>query len=316
MAVHAKPLQSYRVWLEDSISPVERGWCPEVVKARYQQALEEFVERTTDDEASRRYAKSCPLPGVDHSLYRLREITISKSITLLAGVHFRSLSTKFPFVGVFAQSRWLAASELVEAHGTLMKEFSMFAPQASWWWSRPGRDIVALPASRPDQHLVMGSLDEIARNAASPLPLGLLLRRIDSTEEVVATFESLYDDFHAARPELKESVPPASQDAIADCARASGLFGCFTKSGVVGLVAAKPDTVHGVATWLMWDIVLARQYCGRGLAPIIQRAVLDRLDRARSPLIAGTIDARNLPSLHTALRVGRQIVGTWTFLSA
>jgi hypothetical protein len=47
---------------------------------------------------------------------------------------------------------------------------------------------------------------------------------------------------------------------------------------------------------------------------VLQRAVLDRLDIARAPLVVGTIDARNLPSLRTALRVGRHVVGTWTFI--
>jgi RimJ/RimL family protein N-acetyltransferase len=71
---------------------------------------------------------------------------------------------------------------------------------------------------------------------------------------------------------------------------------------------------YSVDAWLMWDIVLARQFCGQGLAPVLQRAMLERLDAARAPLVAGTIHASNQPSLRTALRVGRRVVGSWTFI--
>lgn len=82
----------------------------------------------------------------------------------------------------------------------------------------------------------------------------------------------------------------------------------------MGIVATQPVAQYSVDAWLIWDIVLGRQHCGKGLAPVLQRAVLDRLDEARAPLVVGTIDAGNVPSLRTALRAGRQVVGTWTFI--
>jgi hypothetical protein len=194
----------------------------------------------------------------------------------------------------------------------LIKEFSVFSPRATWWWVPSGRAVPELPARSADQHLVIGSLEDIRKTRASPLPW--LLRRIGHASEIDTAFAQLYQNFHRARPDLEKAVPKTRLDALLECAQADGLYACFAGADLVGVMALKPDAQYGVDAWLIWDIVLARNYCGKGLAPVFQRAVLDRLDITRAPLVAGTINARNLPSLRTALRVGRRIVGTWFFI--
>jgi RimJ/RimL family protein N-acetyltransferase len=124
----------------------------------------------------------------------------------------------------------------------------------------------------------------------------------------------LYRSFHVARPDLADAVPASGHEALVECATAGGLYGCFEGAELVGVVAGKPDTRHLVDAWLMWDIVLARKYSGKGLAKALQRAVLDRLDATRTPLVVGTIHAQNLPSLRTAASVGRHVVGSWVFI--
>ncbi|MEY4547110.1 MAG: hypothetical protein RL685_3305, partial [Pseudomonadota bacterium] len=224
-------------------------------------------------------------------------------------------STSYTFVGVFAQSRWLTSEEMAAAHQALMREFRVFAPRASWWWASTEEYVPKLSAACGDLLLVMGSLAEIRGQPAVALPQEWSLRRMSSASEVGAAFVDLYQSFYAARPELAEAVPTSPLEALEECALAEGLYACFVGSEIVGVVAAKPVAQYAVDAWLMWDIVLARKYCGKGLAPLLQRAVLDRLDSARAPLVAGTIHARNLPSLRTALRVGRHVVGSWTFIT-
>jgi hypothetical protein len=309
-----EPLARYRLWLEDSVSPIVRAWCPDAVRRRYEEASLQFLLRTTNEDHSQQYARLCPVAGAHHLLYRLRALSLPCGASCIAGVHFRGRSTAYPFVGVFAQSRWLTSDELATAHAALMSEFSLFSPRASRWWAPSDAYTPKLATARPDQLLVMGSLAEIRSTPAGVLPSEWSLRRLGSASEVSTAFTDLYRGFHDARPELAEAVPPSPLAALEDCAQAEGLYACFAGSEIVGIVAAKPEAQYCVDAWLMWDIVLARRYCGQGLAPVLQRAVLDRLDMARAPLVVGTIDAQNRPSLRTALRVGRQIVGTWTFL--
>lgn len=307
-------LQEYHDWLHDSVCEVVRAWCPDAVRRRVEAASAEFVRRTADDVASRRYASACPVGGVDHTLYRLRELMLPGGARVLAGVHFRGMSTERPFVGVFAQSRWLTADETASAHTALLRQFAVFSPRATRWWFPTGKHVPQVTGAAADQHLVMGSLEEIRRTSALALPRDWSLRRLTAASEVEAVFADLYQDFHRARPDLAQAVLPTSSDGLMECARADGLYACFAGADLVGVVAAKPDAEYYVDAWLMWDIVLARKYCGKGLAPGLQRAVLDSFDIARAPFVAGTIDARNLPSLGTALRVGRQVVGTWVFI--
>lgn len=307
-------LERYRTWLEDSVHPSVRAWCPDAVRRRYEEAGAQYLQRTLDDEHSQRYARACPVAGVDHREYRLRELHLTCGASLLAGIHFRGQDMAFPFAGVFAQSRWLTSEEAALAHGELLRELRVFAPRASWWWSPLPEHVPRLTTASTDQLLLMGSLAELRSLPAVELPAGWRLQRCSSASEIGAAFQALYRDFHEARPELAGAVPAAPLDELEGCAQAEGLFACFAGTDVVGVVAAKPVEQYSVRTWLMWDIVLARQYCGKGLAPLLQRAVLDRLDPARAPLVAGTIAASNQPSLRTALRVGRHVVGTWTFI--
>lgn len=307
-------LEPYRAWLEDSLHPCVRAWCASAVHRRFQETSEQYLQRTRDDEYSERYARACPVPGVDHRLYRLRELRSSCGASLLVGIHFRGKSTAFPFVGVFAQSRWLTTVEMALVHAELLREFRVFSPRASWWWSPVAEHVPQHPAARADQLLVMGSLAEIRRQPAAELPAEWRLSRCDTVKEVSATFLELYRRFHEARPELAEAVPVSALDDLEGCAQAGGLYACLAGTELAGIVAAEPVAQYSVDAWLMWDIVLARQYCGKGLAPLLQRAVLDRLDLARAPLVAGTIHAQNQPSLRTALRVGRRVVGSWTFI--
>lgn len=305
----------YHPWFRDSVAEALRAWCPSSVEQRVVLAKAEFTQRTTSDEFMQRYAAACPVAGVEQTRYRLREVSLSTGATLLAGVHFRGRAMSFPFVGVFAQSRWLSAEETAFAHRTLISEFAEFRPRATWWWRPVHVAACAGPGVTVDQHLVMGALEEIRRVPASALPTGWRVRPLDMDQQIADVFTVLYQGFHQARPDLATVVPVSELESLAECAKAGGLFGCFDGAQVVAIVALKPDARYAAPAWLVWDSVLAREHCGQGLAPRVQRAVLDRLDPSQAALVAGTIAAANLPSLRTALRVGRQIMGSWAFIA-
>jgi hypothetical protein len=254
-----QPLERYRAWLADSIHPHVRGWCSDAVRRRQEEATAQFQLRTASEEHSRRYAALCPVAGVEPGEYRLRELSLPGGVNAVAGIHFRGPSTTYPFVGVFAQSRWLTTEELAAAHEALLREFAVFSPRASRWWAANASHVPKLATAHADLHLVMGSLSEIRSTPAAPLPGHWTLRRLDSASKVGGAFVELYRQFHGARPDLAESVQPASLDDLEGCAKAEGLYACFSGTEVVGIVAAKPVAQYSVTGWLIWDIVLARQ---------------------------------------------------------
>jgi len=290
------------------------AWAPSAPSAFFEEAQAEYHERRTSDTSSRGYAEACPVAGVEHDAYRLREIELGDGASLIAGIHFLGSQVKQPFVGVFAQSCWLEGEALRAAHLQLLKEFEAFNPQASWWWTPSGKQLCEQQPAKVDQHLVAGSLHEIRRVPALGLPASWELRQLSSAAEIDEPYRQLYADFHGARPDLEGHVEMAGQEDMQECADMGGLFCFFEGSQLIGLVAAQPEQKFGVRAWTMWEIVLARPYCGRGLAPAMQRVVLDNLDMDQAALVIGTVHGKNLPSLKTALRVGRRIVGCWTFL--
>src|SRR4051812_24685661 len=150
-----QPLEQYRAWLADSLHPLVRGWCSDAVHRRQEEASAQFQLRTANEEHSRRYAALCPVLGVDPGSYRLRELSLPGNVGLIAGIHFRGQSTSYPFVGVFAQSRWLSTAELAATHAALMREFAVFSPRASRWWAPNAEHAPKLSAARADLHLVM-----------------------------------------------------------------------------------------------------------------------------------------------------------------
>jgi RimJ/RimL family protein N-acetyltransferase len=313
----AEVIENYRAWLEDSICPTLRAWAPGAAVLRFEEARRQFIERTSSDTSSIGYAEACPVPGVQHSAYRLRKITLPGGITLIAGIHFKGMRPGlYPFVGVFAQERWLSAEQTVQAHSVLMDQFAEFSPRASWWWTRPGRDLEGIGGVELEQHLVVGSLHEIRQSAAPGLPSNWQSRRAESAEGFGTKLQEFYREFHEQRTDLSDHVPAADADDLQACVVEGGLFGCFVGTELAGIVAAKPGgEEYGVQAWIMWEFILARRYCGKGLAPLLQRAALDQLDAERAPLVLGTIHAKNQPSLRTALRVGRRVVGSWVFLT-
>ena len=163
-----------------------------------------------------------------------------------------------------------------------------------------------------------GGCQRAARSLPSPQPRRTNTWSWDRWKRSVALLRQRCphpgSSFHVARPDLKDAVPVSTLEALVACAEVGGLYGCFAGPELLAVLALKPDTRYGVDAWWAWDIVLARRYCGKGLAAALQRAVLDRLNAVQAPLVAGTIHASNLPSLRAALRVARQIVGTWIFV--
>ncbi|MFT7486002.1 MAG: hypothetical protein ACI9F9_001855 [Candidatus Paceibacteria bacterium] len=310
----ATSLLKYQAWLTDSVDKQLSTWAPTAAADRVEEAQRELTERTTSDSSSRGYADACPVAGVEHEKYRLRDIELPCGASLIAGIHFLGTRVQEPFVGVFAQSQWLEEEALRAAHLQLMEEFKAFTPKSSWWWTCSERDLGCIEQQEVDQHLVAGSLAEIRTHERLELPPEWDFRQLQSVDEIARPFEELYMDFHRARPDLESHVQIAALENLQECADAGGLFCCFEGSDLAGLVAAQPQMAFGVNAWTVWEIVLARPHCGRGLAAPFQRAALDCLDMDKASIVIGTIHAKNLPSLKTALRVGRRIVGRWTFL--
>lgn len=282
-----------------------------VVARRVAEAVRGTIRERSDPAGLERYRRACPVPGVDATAYGLREVSLGTGFAVLAGIHFYGGDVARPFVGVFAQAGDLTSVERLDATVALCDVFAPFGPSATWWWVVGGEDV---PASAiADQRLWMGAVADLVRAPAQAADMPFALRR-DDRGATYAAYEGLFEAFVAAHPAWAGRLARTTREDYEACASVGGLFVAEHQGSVVGVFAARPGEVRGVPGWLIEEELLAEGFRGRGLAPLLQRSALARLDASAHPLVLGTIDAGNAPSWRTARRVGRTDVAGWFFV--
>ncbi|MSO55536.1 MAG: hypothetical protein EXQ55_01220 [Acidobacteria bacterium] len=233
--------------------------------------------------------------------------------SVLAGIHFKNRLTHRPFVGVYAQTRAISDEECLEASKHLGDEFAVFGPPHVRWWSPEQSDLRRLRQAVSDLRLIVGRLEDLQRGAPASFPKGVVLAP-DPDGGSYAAYSEIFDDFIRARPEWREDLKKEHLETYQECARMGGLFQIEREGRLVGVIVARPGEVRGIPGWKMTEEILDESIRGSGVAPLMQQAFLARLDGRVCKLVFGTISARNLPSLRTALRVGRRDIGGWVFI--
>lgn len=278
--------------------------------------------RMESQENVERYAARCPVEGTVPQEYHLREITLFDDLSVLAGIHFRNLDTSFPFVGVFAQSRFLDPDEVLTASRRLGEEFRIFRPHWVQWWCGANRfDMRGIPGAVGDQRLIVGDISEILATPPPALPTTseqYLLELLPETERAgYERYSNAFTEFMAQNPQWHNRLHMTTPDEFKECEEAGGLFALTAGTNAqhyCGVIAAMPSQLKGIRGWLMMEELITESFRGKGLAPVMQRLFIEKLDREKGQLIFGTIDDKNTPSLRTALRVGRYDAGGWVFV--
>jgi hypothetical protein len=306
---------AYLDWFVTTTPSIVRGWVGEFqLREQLRRQLLETWERTQSPQWLDVYAESCPVAGAAASDYRLREIEVLPGVAVLAGIHFYGGRVEQPFVDIEAQTRALSDAEILRVSDRLREEFSVFHVRDARWWSGAQHDLRNVKGARNDQRFVVGHLREIGEQPVPALPHSFSLES-DPSLECYNDYARIYEDLFRERPDRAAWTRLETRASLASCAEAGGLSRLRDGERVAGVIAARPSVERGVHAWYMVEEVLDAPYRGRGFAPLLQRAFLAGLDRSRSELVSGHIDAANLPSLRTALRCGRIDAGGWVFLS-
>jgi RimJ/RimL family protein N-acetyltransferase len=288
-------------------------WLPHTeLSSRVRAELDEVLERRMYClENAERYAQRCPVVGAKPADYQLRELEVcGGAARVLAGIHFKHLRLDRPFVGVYAQTRLLSATETLRASRELGAAFAAFRPLHVSWWSPEQHDLRAVAGVVGDQRLIAAPLRELGQR--QELPAGLRLRR-DPSGDSFAAYAAMFEEFWLEHPGWREELQLTDEDEYRECAREGCLMQVEQDGQIAGVLAARLGALRGLHGWEMLDELLGRSLRGRGLAPTLQRHFASHLDADRAPLLWGTIASRNERSWRTALRVGRRDLGGWLF---
>lgn len=259
----------------------------------------------TDDAFATTFHAACPVAGTTPAAYRTRRLEVSTG-ALLAGIRFRGGSLGFPFVEVLADHPLTPAiAPLVAA------AYAPFQPQAmrAWRLGPQGPDFAAWPGATQDAAYWAGRAGELR---ARPRPARFAELEVTPLTDLacVPRLEAAYAEFHAACPALARDVTLEDEATLRRALAAGLLLEARVDGEWAGVVAAEPAAYLGLTGWLVVEEILAAPFRGRGLGPVLQRHLVERLPG--DGVLFGTIHHANAPSARTAAAVGREVVAeTW-----
>lgn len=298
--------------LEQQAHPLVRGWLPEArIRRNVLLEVDEWLERLESDELARLYASYFPRPGLGPEHYKNRLFRAARGTHLLAGIRFRHLEPTRPFVTVLWQERpFESEGELRRTLLGVAEAYGDFTPESvSVYHSThlplqleraglsPGHGLFAAPVAH-----VARALTPDARVALAP----------GKARELHARYVAEYAQVWAACPALYEVARPEDLENL-ELAEANGTLFSVAVDGVpAGLLALERAELGALDGYQVLDIALYGRYRGQGLAPSLHVAACRALGGSNGELLFGTIGAVNEPSRRTALRAGRQLLGsTW-----
>lgn len=315
--VHLIPQLGFLEQRLGGVHSLLRGWVGEVeLIDDLAGRLERDVARMSDSAFARSFRARCSVEGVETSDYLHRVVSLRDGRNVLAGIRFRALDVETPFVEIIASTFPIdSPSVLTEVRAEVQRAFAMFAPV--WMrllFAEPPASALAPFDWSPDLAVLAAPLATLARCERPPQSDVLQLRPADlpvAEERVRAAYQSLLDD----SPAMMGRMRPASLEDLEACADAGHLYDAFAGSSWAGLIGACPRDDYGMRGLCVVEEILDGPFRGRGLGPVLQRLLIDRLPSDGRKILWGSIDAANEPSLATARRVGRVEIARHVFVS-
>lgn len=268
--------------------------------ARLQQNLSRWLaqelSRIHDPGFGERFAAGCPVPGAAPADYQQRALELPGFGPSLAGIRFLGGDTTQPFVDLLA---WSAMPDDLSAGlAALGEAFAVFSPpRARLLLSGPP------PGGEPDQYWVAGRLPALR----APVALDVEPGGPEDAPQVAAAYARAW----ALTPALRPHLSASTADDLAGC---DAVVRLRVGGQWAGLAAARRAQDWALDGFEIVEEILAPDFRGRGLGPVLQRALIAALPASADAPVFGTIHADNAPSLATARRCGRAVVGGWWFV--
>lgn len=299
-----------RAWR--SASAQIRRWTPEDrLRAALARQVSEAVDRALDGWTPPQVRETVPIRGTSPEDYRYRILSTENGETFVAGIRFKGGDLSARFVEVHARDHHIVDRRaLARMAGVAREAFRVFSPaQMRVHVPVEGAEerAVSGPGVTTDLLTVAGRISDLRRIVPPP--------RMDRVRLEVAGSASFYDryvrayeDVLAGRPDLEGMVLAEPLEEVERYVEEGLLREVYVDGSWAGVVCAAESPFYGADGHEMIEEVLAKRFRGKGLAPALQRHLIETLLGSENAILHGTIDASNEPSLRTAKRVGRAVV--------
>lgn len=290
------------------------------MRARLAGPITEALNRASAGWTPPQLEEGVPVPGTAREDYRYRLVRVGAGKTFVGGIRFGHGDFSDRFVETYARDYPIGSAAVLEETRRAAREaLRVFAPT---------RVRVHVPVGGEEERVVSGPgvTDEYFTVAA---PISALRRRDPPPQTDRVRLEAArntafhkrylkaYEDVHRDFPGLRGLVEPvASPEDMERYLKEWFLYEVYVDGKWAGLVGAMKDRdeTYGMRGYQVVEEVLAAGFRGRGLAPAVQRRLIELLPDDGDGILFGTIDAPNAPSLATARRVGRAVVAVSRFV--
>ena len=230
---------------------------------------------------------------------------------VISGLRFRNLDPTFPFVAVKSSVRVNDAAAVDVLAARVAETYRGAGVRGFTFWEQPGLD---LPATENWATVMAGPLGAAAKAGGREGTGALTASWPDTAGEVFADYRREHQAWRSDAPGLAPFVSESDPQGLQEAADQGLLMSLRDSQGFAGLVAATVSPLFGRSALCMLDIFLAHRLRGKGLAPAVQSMFLAG-QRSGADTVWGHIHAANLPSLRTAVRLGRRPVQQEYFVS-
>ncbi|RYZ77724.1 MAG: N-acetyltransferase [Proteobacteria bacterium] len=261
--------------------------------------INELFDLNLPDVLESRY-KHFQVPQSRPEDYREQLFELKSGRTYLAGIRHAGANPNLPFVQI-TSNFVLGPHDLSLMKRQIHASFEVFNPLHLAYWAKSESSQLELDA-KPARRYLASRISQL--ELVSSVKVDGQLERVRD-QDYWQGYVSGYAAFHMKHPDLKSWVTVSDKEDLERYRSQALLFEYFVEGKPVGLIGAEHSDLLGLKGLYMGELLIHEQFKGRGYAVQMQREFLKTVGD-EFEVVWGTIDARNLPSTKTALRVGRR----------
>lgn len=234
---------------------------------------------------------------------------------LVSSIRFVGGDLSKPAVFLIYKDFPLKSAENIKIISQLLgREYASFRPQRMRWYSADDESklIEENTFLTGDMLYVSGFIDELRSQSLPDRYEELKLRKTTSLnwyDQYIQTYQNNFIEW----PEFKEMAQAESRETLDRLIKKELLYDIFIADKWAGIIGVKSTTDKFLIGYCIIEEFLLKEYRSKKFAPALQRHLIDRLPYHSDEMLFGTIHYKNIPSLRTALRIQREIMGMYLF---
>ncbi len=276
--------------------------------------VETNISYCNDDEFAKKNFDYCKIKGSTFEDYKYRSLKTPLG-ELISSIRFLGGDLNKPSVLMVHKDFELESVEDIKFMCQfLSKEYSIFHPKRiSWYSSKLETELIeSNDFISGDMVYIAEFLDYLKQK---PLP-----KNSDKIHLKKATSLSWYEEYkNEVNNILKnwsafsEMHQIESKDTLQKLIEKELVFEVIIANEWAGIIAADTGSEYFLNGYFINEELLTKQFRGKKYAPAVQRHLLEKLPHNANEMLYGTIHFQNIPSMKTALRVGRKALGMYVF---